>query len=254
MSGLDGVGSEEIVGHIVSGGYPEAVRIGDPKLRSYWFASYISTYIERDVRDIGEIRHLASFIRLVNILAGRSGNILRVKELANSTGLHEATVSNYLTLLELVFQIKLLPAYSANFSKRFIKSPKLFFTDSGILCHLLSVTTPEELHKSPHKGLIVETYVFAELFRHIAYSGRNVSMYHYRTTTQKEIDFVLETPKGSVAIEVKASKTVDKSAFRHIEDFAWKAPDFYRGIVFYLGERVLPFGENLYAVPLGIFG
>ncbi|WP_457596899.1 ATP-binding protein [Hydrogenimonas sp.] len=246
--------TDEMVAHIVSGGYPEAVKIEDPRLRAYWFASYISTYIERDVRDIGEIRHLSSFIKLVNVLAARSGGLLKVKELAGSVGLHEATVSNYLTLLEMVYQIKLLPAFSANFSKRFVKSPKLFFTDTGILTHLLSIHTPEQLLSSPHKGLVVETYVFAELLKHIAYSNQNLSIYHYRTTTQKEIDFVIETPKGLLAFEVKASRTIDKSSFKHIVDLRERASRFYRGYVVYLGDRLLPFGERLYALPIGWLG
>lgn len=246
--------NEVILEYILTGGYPEAIAIQDPRLRSFWFSSYISTYIERDVRDIGEIRNLSNFIKLVNILSSRSGNILKIKELANSSGLSENTASNYLTLLEMVYQIKLIPAYSANFSKRFIKSPKFYFTDTGILLHLLGIHTIDELIKSKYKGLVLETYVLNELIKHIDLAKNRAKIYHYRTTDQKEIDFILESAKGTIAIEVKYSKNVNLKSFKHIIDFKKKSKKLYKGIVFYLGDTILPFGEDLFAVPISFFG
>jgi len=247
------VSSSAIVSHILTGGFPEAVKIADARLRSFWFASYISTYIERDVRDIGEIRNVANFMRLVNILAARSASILKISELAGSSGLNEATVSNYLTLLEMVFQVRRVPAFAANFSKRFIKSPKIFFLDTGILCHLLGINTREQFYRSMHKGQLVETYVLSELVKHAGVAENRSAIYHYRTNDRKEIDFILETPAGIVAIEVKASAQVDKRAFRHIMDLQKKSDEFLRGIVFYLGDKVLSFGKELYAVPLSFW-
>lgn len=244
------VAYETFISMIISGGYPEAIKIKNTKLRSYWFASYISTYIERDVRDIGEIRNLNNFIKLFNLLAPRSANLFNIKSLAKDSGISEATVSNYLTLLKMVYQIEELKPYYSNISKRFVKSPKVYFTDSGVLAHLLNIQTVNDFNKSPQKGLFLETFVFSELLKYTSYSEKKIDIYHYRTSDQKEIDFILEINQKIIAIEVKASQKVDKSAFKHIIDLQNKSTNFHSGIVFYLGENILPFGENLTAIPL----
>ena len=117
----------------------------------------MSTYIERDVRDIGELRHIDRFIHLMNILAPRSATVLNKAELSRTAGIEQKTLTNYLSLLEMVFQIKRVKPFSANLGKRFIKSPKLFFTDSGVLCHLLGLDSKEALTNSSYYGAIIET-------------------------------------------------------------------------------------------------
>jgi hypothetical protein len=243
----------QILNTIISGGYPSALAIKDSTLRGYWFSSYISSYIERDIRDIGEIRNLPQFIKLFNLLASRSANLLNIKSLANIADINEATVKNYLTLLQMVFQIKLLPPYATNINKRLIKTPKLFFTDSGILAHLLNVQTTDELLNSPYKGLIIETFVYSELIKHISYSSKNILLTHYRTHDQNEIDFILEYSDRIIAIEVKSSSKIDEKAFRHIKSFQKQSEKCKLGIVFYLGNKVLRFGESLIAIPLSYF-
>jgi predicted AAA+ superfamily ATPase len=241
---------DELIHMILTGGYPEAIKIENPKMRSYWYASYISTYIERDVRDIGEIRNLNNFIKLFNLLAPRSANIFNIKALSKDSAMTEATVKNYLSLLKLVFQIQELLPYSANISKRFIKSSKFYFTDTGTLAHLLNVYTVEDLYNSPQKGLIFETFVFTELLKHISYTDHNVKLYHYRTADQKEIDFIIEYGQKIFAIEVKASSKVEASAFKHIVDLQKRTNKVKLGIVFYMGDTILPFGKNMYAIPI----
>jgi len=220
---------EKIIEHIICGGFPEAVKISSPRLRNFWFASYISTYIERDVRDIGEIRNISNFIKIVNILAARSANILKIKELSNSSGINEVTTSNYITLLELVF---FATCYT------------------GILCHLLGISTKEQFNSSAYKGELVETFVLSELLKYVGVAENRASIYHYRTSDQKEIDFIIEFPGGLVAVEVKASRRIERRAFKHILDLQKKTDRFRRGIVFYLGDDILSFGKDLYALPL----
>jgi len=241
---------EKKVKTIVDGGYPEYLKIENEKMKSYWFSSYISTYIERDVRDIANIRNLDAFIRLFNLLAPRSANIVKTSELANTSSLNIESVKNYLKTLELVYQIKFLKPYSSNISKRFIKSKKLFFLDSGLLSHLFGVYNIDDFNSSKQKGQIVETYVYAELLKHIGFFNKHCEIYHYRTNDQKEIDFILKLADKLIAIEVKASKSISKSDFKHIVDFKSKEDDFHLGLVFYLGEEVLPFGDGLYALPV----
>lgn len=250
---IEKISTSKMIEYIINGGYPEAIKIKKEKLKHYWFASYISTYIERDVRDIGEIRNLSNFIKLFNLLAPRSANIFKVSELANSSGLSEVTVSNYLSLLEMVYQIKRVQPFSANFSKRFIKSPKMYFTDSGMLSHLFNIYSQEDFNNSQYKGEVTETYVFSELNKHLSYSSSNANLYHYRTNDKKEIDFILEYSNKQIAIEIKSSKRVTKNDFKHIIDFQRKSKNFEYGVVFYLGEEVLSFGKELYALPLSFF-
>lgn len=247
---------EEILSAIVNGGYPEIIKIDSKRGKSLWFNAYISTYVERDIRDVGELRDISAFIRFYNIIAPRSCGLLNKSDLANDANLSEATVSNYLSMLEMIYQIKLVPAYSSNISKRFIKSPKLYMTDSGLFAHLLDVHSAEELQNSLYKGEIIETFVFAELLKHLSYSMTQPQLYHYRTNDKKEIDFILEKHDKVFAIEVKSSRSIKKEAFKHIIDFQKKSQKNIIGILFYAGETILSFGDEeheRYALPLSIF-
>lgn len=246
---------EGLLEAIVTGGYPEILKITSVRGRSLWFNAYISTYVERDIRDVGELRDISSFIRFYNIIAPRSCGLLNKSDLASDANLSEATVANYLSMLEMIYQVSLLNAYSSNVSKRFVKSPKLFMTDSGLYCHLLGITDPETLNNSPHKGNVFETFVYAELQKHIGYSHTQPGVYHYRTSDKKEIDFILEKGETVFAIEVKASQTVKGDAFKHIADFQKKSSKRVVGIVLYSGDKLLPFGDDThqrYAVPISV--
>lgn len=247
---------EEILSCIVNGGYPEILKIDSTRGKALWFNSYISTYVERDIRDVGELRDISAFIRFYNIIAPRSCGLLNKSDLASDANLSEPTINNYLTMLEMIYQISLLQPYSSNVSKRFIKSSKLFMTDSGLFSHLLGITNSDELINSTHKGDVIETFVYTELIKHIDYSITQPKIYHYRTNDKKEIDFIVETANKILAIEVKSSHTIKKDAFKHIIDFQNKSSKYIIGIVFYGGEDILSFGDNKqqrYALPLSLF-
>lgn len=241
---------------ILNGGYPEILKIDSPRGKSLWFNAYISTYVERDIRDVGELRDISAFIRFYNIIAPRSCGLVNKSDLASDANLSEATVNNYLSMLEMIYQISLLHPYASNVSKRFIKSSKLFMTDSGLFCHLLNITSTEELVHSNHKGDVVETFVYAELLKHLGYSQTQAQIYHYRTNDKKEIDFIIEKGDTVFAIEVKSSQSIKKDAFKHIADFQSKSSKKVVGIVFYGGSDMLPFGDEAhprFALPLGVF-
>lgn len=241
---------------ILNGGYPEIQKIESVRGKALWFNSYISTYVERDIRDVGELRDISAFIKFFNIIAPRSCGLLNKSDIASDAALTEPTINNYLSMLEMIYQISLLRAYSSNVSKRFIKSSKLFMTDSGVFCHLLGVTSIDGLHESNHKGNIFETFVYGELLKHISYSMTRASIFHYRTNDKKEIDFILEKGNKIIAIEVKASHTVKKDDFKHIADFQAKSTQNILGIVLYSGDHILPFGDDTaerYAVPMSVF-
>lgn len=247
---------KDILNCIINGGYPEIQKIDAARGKALWFNSYISTYVERDIRDVGELRDISAFIRFFNIIAPRSCGLLNKSDLANDSSLSEATVNNYLSMLEMIYQISLLKPYSSNISKRFIKSSKLFMTDSGVLSHLLNITTADELINSKKKGEIIETFVYAELLKHISYSLTMPKIYHYRTNDKKEIDFIIEKGDNILAIEIKSSQTIKVDAFKHIIDFQKKSNQHIIGIVFYGGDTILPFGDDMhqrFALPLNLF-
>jgi len=259
--GVDGFKSskisyENILTSVVNGGYPEVLKIDSARGKSLWFNSYISTYVDRDIRDVGELRDISSFIRFYNIIAPRSCGLLNKSDLASDANLSEPTINNYLSMLEMIYQISLLQPYSSNISKRFIKSQKLFMTDSGIYCHLLGINNANELINSTHKGDVIETFVYSELLKHVGYSETLPKLYHYRTNDKKEIDFIVEKGDKILAIEVKSSQTIKIDAFKHIIDFQNKSSQNILGIVFYGGDDILSFGDaqqQRYALPLNLF-
>jgi predicted AAA+ superfamily ATPase len=236
---------------VIEGGYPLSFMMNSPKERFLWFNSYISTYIERDIRSIGELRDIDNFIRFFNVLAPRSANILNKSNIANKTKLNASTIDNYLSLLEKVYQIHLLKPYYENIGKTFIKSPKVYLTDSGILSHILGIRDEKDLENSRYKGDIYETFVFAELLKHITYSQNIMEFFYYRTQDKKEIDFIIKKQDKILAIEVKSSYSIKQSDFKHIIDFQNRSSYDVMGVVFYHGEKVVGFGENCFAVPLG---
>jgi predicted AAA+ superfamily ATPase len=249
----EAIDSSMIEQGIVSGGYPEIVRLDGERKRSLWFSSYISTYIERDARDLGEIREINNFFKFFNVIAPRTATLLNKSKIAKETALKNAMVDNFLTILTRLYQVELVRPYSENIGKQFVKSPKLHMIDTGIACHMLRIKDAKALETSPYKGQIYETFVFAELKKHLGFAAENTDMFHYHTRDKKEIDFILSRGERMLAIEVKASFSVDKKDFRHILDFQKNSPKDILGIVFYMGERVLEIDEKNFALPFGMF-
>jgi len=243
--------SEKVKQFIIEGGYPLSFMMNSAKERFLWFNSYISTYIERDIRSIGELRDIDNFIRFFNVLTPRSATILNKSNIANDTKLNSATVDNYLSLLEKVYQIHLLKPYFENIGKTFIKSPKVYLTDSGICAHILGIRDENDLDNSKYKGNIYETFIFSELLKHMTYSKNIMEYFYYRTQDKKEIDFIIKRQDKILAIEVKSSYSVRQNDFKHIIDFQNRSAYEVIGLVFYHGDKTVGFGENLFAIPIG---
>jgi predicted AAA+ superfamily ATPase len=201
---------------LLTGGYPEV--LARPRGRSLWFNSYIQTYLERDVRNIINVRDLATFRRFLAMLASRHGQMLNKTDLAAPLGLSVPTVAEWLRILEITAQIILVPPYYENFGKRLVKSPKVYLADSGLACHLLGIATQSELERSPFLGPVFEGFVAAEILKSQVNQGRRKELYYFRDQQGLEVDFLFPGGRGGLWMaECKASKTVQPSMARSMD-------------------------------------
>ncbi len=192
---------------LVRGGFPEV--IARPSAAQLWFRSYIQTYLERDVRALSAIRDLSTFRRFLSLLASRCGQMLNKTDLAAPLGVSVPTISAWLSILETTGQILLIPPFYENFGKRLVKSPKLYFVDSGLACHLLGVTSEGELNRSHFLGPLFEGFVASEIVKQQLNGGRRKEIYYFRDHQGLEIDLVVPTgDRALTLLEIKASRTV----------------------------------------------
>jgi uncharacterized protein len=242
----------DIQSQLICGGYPEAIRRQSDDRRSAWFASYISTILQRDVRDLARVDALHALPNLLKLLAARASGLLNLADVGRDAGLPHTTLTRYLALLETVFLVHRLPAWSRNLSQRLVKAPKLHLVDSGLACHLLGADVRRLFEDRSLMGRLLESFVVGELRKQISWTDPQMAIYHCRTATGLEVDVVLEKPDGSVAaIEVKASVTVAASDFAPIKALRDQLGQQFRaGVVLYLGDQIIPSGDKLWLVPV----
>ena len=204
------------------------------------------------MRDLAHLEQLTELPNLLHLLATRSATLLNFAELSRASGLTQTTLKRYFSLLEMLFLVVRIPAWARNLGKRLVKAPKVFLPDTGLLAWLRDFSAERLLALPGLPGPLVETFVASELLKHLAFSRRGLSLWHYRTQTDIEVDFVLEDRQGRLTgIEVKASASVDGSDFRglrHLQDT--EGERFQRGIVLYGGREQVAFSERLTALPL----
>ncbi|MGK8501479.1 ATP-binding protein [Nocardia asiatica] len=237
---------------IVRGGFPEAIARTNAKRRRIFHDSYLGDLIARDVRQLSEIERTSEMRALIQLLAARSGQLLVPAALGNDLGLGMNTVKRYLSLLEEVYLIKRIPSWSRNLSSRATMTPKVAFVDSGIAAGLIGADARSLVRPDGQFGPLLEGFVLMELARQLAWATEDVSMFHYRTKDQVEVDAVLENRRGEVVgIEVKAASTVGPDDFRHLRHLAARlGDDFVVGIVLHTGRQTLPFGPKMLAMPV----
>jgi uncharacterized protein len=198
---------------LLLGGFPEVVL--HPRGRNLWFASYLQTYIERDVRSIASVRDLPTFRRFLSFLASRHGQMLNRSDLAAPLGVSVPTISEWTRILEVTGQIILVPPYFENFGKRLVKSPKIYWCDTGLACYLLGIETQAELERSPFLGSIFEGSVATEILKSQINQGRRKEIYYFRDQQGLEVDFLVPQPHARFwLVEAKATKTVHPSMAR----------------------------------------
>ena len=244
--------SDNFTDKVLSGGFPEMQVRKERKRQKAWFNSYITTILQRDVRDIANIEKLNDLPKLLSLFASRAGTLLNYAEFSRSSAIAQTTLKRYVSLFEAIFMIHILPAWSGNLSKRLIKAPKLYLNDTGLLSHLVGFESDRILSDALMWGRLLENFVFMEMLKQSSWSNFNLSLYHYRTASGQEIDFIIERNDGKlIAVEVKATTKIDSSDFNHIKSFADETGNkFLRGVLFYTGSEIIPFAKNLFALPV----
>jgi predicted AAA+ superfamily ATPase len=242
----------DYVARALRGGYPEAVRRDPGRRRARFFDSYVTDLVSRDVQQVSDIERPAEMRRLLSVVAARMATLAVAESMANDVAMPRRTLSRYLDLLELVFVIKRIPAWSSNLTTRAISTPKLIVTDSGLGGRLIGMS--EERAKDPTApvGPLLENFAIGEVARQLTWAEEPVQLFHYRDRDQVEVDIVLEHASGAViGIEVKSAESVHADDFRGLRHLARRLGDRFRaGIVLYAGEQQLSFGDRLAALPM----
>lgn len=231
------------------GGYPPVLPLS-AAVRARWFDSYVASYLERDVRQLSAIASLADFRRLVEVAALRVGGIVNQADIARDAGLSRPTAHRYLNLLEASCQLRRLRPYRRSRTARLVKSPKLYWTDTGLALHLAGLHTPHEVEAAPRSGVFLENLLLAHLdgWRETVAPRPEIS--YYRTAGGVEVDFVLERGRSVLPIEVKAAASVRRSDARGLEQLLADEPRARFGLLAHLGSEVSLLTKTVVAAPL----
>jgi predicted AAA+ superfamily ATPase len=204
---------------MLTGGFPEVLK--NPPGRRVWFSSYLQTYLERDVRAVTAVKDLSVFRRFLSLLASRHGQALNRTDIATPLGVSVPTINQWLSILEATQQILVVPPYYDNFGKRLVKSPKIYWADSGLACNLLGIETAAELAKSPFLGSIFEGFIASEIVKQQVNRGKRRELYFFRDQQGLEVDFLVRGKNSSVImIECKSGKTVNPSMAKPLQSLS----------------------------------
>lgn len=244
------IGRQEYAQLLLAGGFPDArTRSGAARVR--FFDSYVASIIDRDVADAARVHDPAAVGTLLRLVAARSGSLARYEALGRDAGLDGKTVKSHLDVLERLFLIRIRRPWHVNLGQRQVKAPKLYVSDPGLLAGLIGADERRLREDGGFAGSLMETFVATELERQASWAPKPLSFWHYREDG-REVDTIIERPSGDiVGIEVKASATVrarDFSGLAHVRDRV--GGRLRAGIIVYAGQRTLPFGDRLWALPL----
>lgn len=243
-------GRPAFVERVARGGYPAALRrVG--RRRDAWFTSYLESALGRDIREISDAHKLRELPSLLRLLAAQSANLFVVSSAAKRLRLDRRTVDAYCDLLEAAFLIRRIPGWCPGIGAREARTPKVYVTDSGLLCHLLGADSKRLAEDDQATGKALESFVAMEVARHAEWAQTDARLFHYRSG-RREIDLILESRRGEVAcVEVKAAASFGARDWRAMEALRDERGDSFRsGFLLYAGERTLPLGDRLWAVPI----
>lgn len=240
---------QDIWKKFLRGCYPELASEPD-RDSNLWYSGYVQTYLERDVRGLKQIGDLTSFQSFLRVLAARSGQLLNLADISRDLGITINTAKTWLSILEATFQVVVIRPYHGNVGKRLVKTPKVYFTDVGMLCYLSGLRDPEHAANGPLSGAIVETAVISEILKTYLGRGTDSPIYFWRTSHGTEVDIVLEQQARLIPVEVKQTATprpaMASGLISFKSDYADKTE---RGWLVHLGNNVLPMAPDVLAVP-----
>ena len=243
---------DEVMERAMLGGYPPVVsRTGESRRRA-WFESYLTTLLQRDIRELTQVADVTAVPRLMAVLATRVGGLLNVADLSRSLALPQSTLRRYFALLEATFLVQVLRPWSANLGQRLIQTPKVYLADTGLVSHLLGLNA-ERLDRDPTlAGALLENFVWMELRKQAGWGRERPTISFWRTASGQEVDLVLEDRSGRVVgIEVKAGATLGGGDVRGLQAMAAAVGKrWHRGVVLHTGSTVIPFASNLHGVPI----
>jgi predicted AAA+ superfamily ATPase len=235
--------------NLVRGAYPEIVVHPNRDL-TMWHAGYVQTYLERDVRSLRQIGDLASFQGFLRMLAARSGQLLNLAGMSRDLGVALNTVKAWLSVLEATYQVVVVRPYFANVGKRLVKTPKVYFLDTGTLCFLSGLKDPEHAASGPLSGALFETAVLGEVLKTILHRGQEPQVYFWRTASGVEVDLVIQYGTRLVPVEAKLSATPKPAMGDGIRAFQKDfGPQSMPGYVVHPGDSRLPLGPGVVALP-----
>jgi predicted AAA+ superfamily ATPase len=242
---------ENLYKKVIIGGYPSVQNTNEETMEA-WMRSYLNLILQRDIKDLANIEKLTELPNLLRILAHRASGLLNVAEISRECKMVAQTVHRYLALLETIFLINVQQSWHTNATLRFVKSPKLYLVDSRLLAYLVGMDQQRAAVDNQAMGNIIENFIVSELKKQITWSTTRPELYHFRTSGGEEVDIILENRSGSiVAIEIKASESVDPKDFKGLRYLQEKAGNkFIQGIVLYAGSQYVPFGDKLSALPI----
>jgi predicted AAA+ superfamily ATPase len=242
-----GLRRADYLSRVARGGYPDAFRRETPRRRARFFANYLNDLVVRDIKQVADIERAADMSRLIALLAGRCGCVLNASNLASELALSAPTVRRYIDILEMVYLVQRIPAWSSGATSRVTGAPKLMFTDSGMAAFLRTGN-----HDGNATGGLLENFVLGELARQLTWSQTQARLYHYRDRDTHEVDAILEDNAGQVVgVEVKAAETVRAEDLRSLRHLKGKLGSRMRaGYVLYCGDESLSFGDGLACLPV----
>lgn len=242
----------ELIEIVLSGGYPEALGRKRWARKQDWYHGYLDAIVQRDVRDVAQIDQLAIMPKLLSVLAEHSGQLVNYSAIGSALDLNHVTTRKYVSVFESLYLVHTLQPWFTNRLKRLTKSPKLHFLDAGLLASMRDVSPDVVAKDKTCFGSILETFVFSELRKIASWSEQRCSFTHFRDKDKNEVDLVLENRRGEViGIEVKSSATVSAADFSGMRKLADACGDkFVQGMVLYDHDKIVPFGENIFAAPL----
>ena len=246
FSEIDSKNHSDLTDRMLHGFYPEIFT--NPNLiPNRWFGSYLNTYIERDLRNLKAINDLNRFQTYLQLLAYRSGQLLNLNEICKECGISQTTAKDWLSLLESTYIVHILRPYFRNHTKRLVKSPKVYFVDTGLLCYLLGIDSAEQLQKSPFRGHLFENLVIMDFVKQLAYDPARSQLHFYRTANGVEVDLLIEKGNDLYAFEIKYSQTPSSDFIQPLKLFL-KDHAVKKAALLNLRETPLKLSEEISAI------